>query len=74
MVLIELIGSISLATSLISVVLLVIIHTKQKQADLIAALDRPAHYFHQQAASRPGQHRQLELDRSSSFLPFEGLK
>jgi hypothetical protein len=64
MVLVELIGSISLATSLISIAVLVIIHTKKKQDGRVATLDA-----HQQAELRISQ-----FERSSSVLPFEEFK
>jgi hypothetical protein len=53
-------AGISLATSLISIAVLVLIHTKKKQDDLTVTLDLPAHYTHQ-----PAELRTSQIERSS---------
>lgn len=69
MVLIELVGGISLATSLISIAVLLLIHIKEKQDDLTVTLDLPVHHAHQ-----PTELRTSQIDRLSSVVPFKEFK
>jgi hypothetical protein len=72
MVIVELIGSISLAIAIVSAVIFAIIHIKNKQNDKT--------YIHNHSVNNIEQtdiinnHLQEEIHQSSSVLPFEKFK
>jgi len=72
MVIVELIGSISLAIAIVSAVALVIIHIKNKQNDIKYIHDHSVNNIEQ--TDIINNHLQEEIHQSLSVLPFEKFK